>query len=325
MTTEGPQAVCVYCGNDRPVNQPTCPTCGRGWVDSLIAPPETSAQPDEPATPALAPPFAAIEHDVPEPIRVPEPPRRKIWPIVAALAILVGVVYAGIFALVLSSDDTDLVGTTVTTATTLTVTQTTAPPRATTTTTTATTTTTTTPITTLPPIEPIGDPLPVRELGLGAFAIGPLDFGETRTQAVGTLVGTFGQPDAIQEGSVDWGLCEGDVGSVVTWGPFNAIFKEIDGAEFLIGYRLIGSADMTDHPAMGLTTLSGLQVGDSNGELAVIYSSFEIDYVTVVDETVFRLTRNSDGALLLWGPVANDATVSAVEGIYSPRPCDGGP
>ena len=61
---------------------------------------------------------------------------------------------------------------------------------------------TTTPAT-IPQLTAEGEPLAVGELALSAFALGPFDF--NTTGALGRLVATFGQPDAVGPTSEEWG------------------------------------------------------------------------------------------------------------------------
>lgn len=186
----------------------------------------------------------------------------------------------------------------------------------------STTTTSATTTTTMPPLESAGDPIPVSDLGLGAFALGPLDFGSPA--ALGRLVASFDQPDSVTplEGGAQ-GLCQDETGFAAGWGPLTVIFTGTVGEPVLAGYRL----DNTDptHPASQLTTLSGLQLGDSVADLESTYADFRVAYQEVEGTLSFILVRTSDGLTLLWGPVSSEDSDGTVEGIYSPRPCDGGP
>ena len=185
-------------------------------------------------------------------------------------------------------------------------------------TTTTTSTTTTAP---LPLLEAIGDAVPIAELSLGAFAIGPFDFDAPAANPIGRLVATFGQPDELRAADESWGLCEGEAGRAITWGPLTVVTRGTDD-EILVAYRL-GPLAPSDagHPAAAMTTLSGLAVGDTTQQVETIYANSTVDYTDVDGVASFRLLRSNDDRLLLWGPVVD----AAVAGIYSPRPCDQGP
>ncbi len=182
-------------------------------------------------------------------------------------------------------------------------------------------TTTTSTVAPVPDIEAVGDPIAIADLGLGAFALGPLDFGST--DALGRLVATFGPPDTYEEITGAFGLCEGDTGFTTSWGPFTAVFAgAVDAAE-LAGYRQ--SSGGGDHPATELTTLSGLSAGDTVADLKTVYQDFIVSLEDNDDGSRFILTRSSDAATLLWGPVSATDDTGTVLGIYSPNACDGGP
>jgi len=171
------------------------------------------------------------------------------------------------------------------------------------------------------PFEEVGDPIPISELDLGGFAIGPIDLGDA--DGLGRLVAALGQPDtatAIDDGSL--GLCPGEPGFSAAWGPFTALFTGDPETGALAGYRLLGQP--AGHPTAALTTLSGLSVGDTISDLEAIYAGFEIGYEVIEQVLSFILVR-SDGFTLLWGPVSSSDPDGTVLGIYSPRPCDAGP
>ncbi|MGI8823657.1 MAG: hypothetical protein ACR2JP_10215 [Acidimicrobiia bacterium] len=171
------------------------------------------------------------------------------------------------------------------------------------------------------PFEEVGDPIPISQLDLGGFAIGPIDFGDA--DGLGRLVAALGQPDtatAIDDGSL--GLCPGEPGFSAAWGPFTALFTGDPETGTLAGYRLLGQP--AGHPTAALSTLSGLSVGDTIADLEAIYAGFEIGYEEVEQVLSFILVR-SDGFTLLWGPVSSSDPDGTVLGIYSPRPCDAGP
>lgn len=183
-----------------------------------------------------------------------------------------------------------------------------------------TTTSSTTTTTTATPLEPIGDPIAISELGLGGFALGPLDFGDG--DALGRLVATFGEPDERGPADASLGLCEGDTGFFARWGPLTGIFLGAEDISVFEAYRLAADGD---HPAAGLSTLSGFQVGGTVADLESTYSGFSIAYEEIDGALHFILQRTSDNATLLWGPVTSAESDGIVEGISSPRPCDAGP
>lgn len=181
--------------------------------------------------------------------------------------------------------------------------------------------TVTTPPAVAGPFAAVGDPIPVSELTLGAFAIGPIDFGDE--DGLGMLVASLDQPDAvtlINDGTL--GLCSGEPGFAAVWGPFTALFTGTPETGALAGYRL--AVQPGGHATSALTTLSGLQVGETVADLESVYAGFTIGYEQIDGVLGFILLR-SDGATLLWGPVTSAEADGTVEGIYSPRPCDAGP
>jgi hypothetical protein len=177
----------------------------------------------------------------------------------------------------------------------------------------------------LPPIPAAGTPVPLEELTLGAFALGPFEFGDTGNQALGRLVRTFGQPDAIFEAGEEWGVCSSDEGRVVRFGWLNAIFVSNDGRDTLIGYRLAEPEDGSLHPTARLTTVSGARVGDSLDRLREIYIDSNINTVDLEEGDGFILVRSDDARTLLWGPLTSAADSGRVLGIFAPQSCDGGP
>lgn len=335
MNDETPirEGLCVYCGTSRPVSKPVCPECGRTWIDTKIG--------EE--LPALTPEIVAASteeresvDDLAMPPQPVEPKQRRPWGLLIGAAIgLVGI--AAILFGILDRDgdegnvaaldtsttsvaDTTAAPTTATDATTTTpTTSTTTSSSSTTTTSTSTTTTTTT---TLPPIAPEGTPVPVEDLTLGAFAIGPFAF-EADAEYLARLVASLGQPDARVEILPEHGLCSDEEGFAYTWGALTAMFR-IDGErEILVGYRLDETG--TDHPTQSITTRSGLELGHNLEKLGAIYLQSGIAIEDISGAPFFLLLRSTDDATLLWGPVSSTEQSGIVEGIYSPRACDGGP
>ena len=186
------------------------------------------------------------------------------------------------------------------------------------------TTTVPTVATTVPLLEAIGEPIAADELQLARNAIGPISIGDDGSQVIGRLVATFGQPNADTATTIsngEFGSCPGDPVRIVRWGPLEVTVTTPDDAPVFSAYRIDLALGNLDSPAAGLRTVSGLVAGDSVETLESIYAGFTIEYV-VEGETglVFEL-RNSDGTLLLWGPVTSAEADGKVSGIYSPGPC----
>ncbi len=208
------------------------------------------------------------------------------------------------------------------------VTTPTAPPptsQAPTTTVPPTTTTTTTTEPPPPPIPALGDPIPIEELTLGAFSLGPLAFGDADINALGRLVATFGQPDDLRViGEAD-GLCPTESGRAARFGWLTALFRDEAGSEVLVAYRLEDPGpDSQTHPTSGLETISGAAIGGTVAEWNAIYGTSIVKTAELDGSAILLLLRSSDERTLLWGPLSGDEP-AAVTGIYSPRPCDGGP
>lgn len=216
---------------------------------------------------------------------------------------------------------TSIVSTTDPVATTSVPTTTTAP----TTTTSSTTTTTTTTQPPVPTIPPLGEPIPLDQLTLGAFALGPLTFGDDDSNALGRLAATLGQPDEVSTIGEAEGLCPTETGRAARFGWLTALTRDEAGDEVLVGYRLEQppSGDAND-PTSELETISGAAIGDTLPTWNSIYGT-SIVRTTEIDGTPhLLLLRSSDERTLLWGPLTTDDP-PVVVGIYSPRPCDGGP
>jgi len=320
------EGLCVYCGTSRAVAKPICPQCGRTWIDTKVGeqlPPLTpevvaaSVEEREALSTATANLEPSTSHT------------RRPWGLLvgAALAVLV---IAIAFSSLLGGDtdgDTDAVAppTTAsvpdsTTATTNTTAATTTSPATTSSTTTTSTTTTTT--TTLAPIEAEGSAVAIQDLTLGAFTFGPFSFGAD-TPYLGRLVASLGQPDSRRDAGTDLGLCEGEDGVAYTWDGLTAIFRVEGDNEVFVGYRLI--ATDTDHPSQSITSRSGLEIGHTVATLDAIYLQSGITFEEIDGSLHFLLLRSTDDATLLWGPVTSTESSGVIEGIYSPRACDGGP
>lgn len=187
-------------------------------------------------------------------------------------------------------------------------------------------TTVVTETTTLPPIEPLGDPIPLEELQLARRSIGTLEFGTPADQVLGRLVASLGPPDADSGDTVStgaFGSCLDVYERIVRWGPLHVIVNEdAAGVPVFAGYRLDTSESFIS-PASDLATLSGLKAGNSIAELEAIYAeSFALEYSEDAGVgPIFEMTRTSDGALVLWGPITSSGADGIVLGIFSPPPC----
>ncbi len=317
-------SLCVFCGTSRRDSVALCPNCGRPWIDQVPAEAAVSA----PLVRRGEAGIATISKDgkateVP-PLPAPSPPpNRTPWFIAAAVVIGAIALYVLFFGVWISGDGevdpTATVSVPPTTVTSTTPPQTTATTAAPTTTTSTTTTSTTT--TTLPLIPATGEAVPLDELTLGAFALGPFEFGDSGSGALGRLVQTFGQPDAIFEPDDDWGVCSNDEGRVVRFGWLNAILAD----DVLVGYRLAEPEDGSLHPTARLTTVSGARIGDSLDRLRDIYIDSNINTTEFEGGDGFILVRSDDARTLLWGPLTSTADSGRILGIYSPLPCGGGP
>ncbi|MDX2345110.1 MAG: hypothetical protein QNL12_16040 [Acidimicrobiia bacterium] len=323
--TPNREGLCVYCGTARPVAKPICPQCGHTWIDTKIGeqlPPLTfeivAASVEEReavSTAAVSPDPAAAK------------PRRP-WGLLVGAALGLALVLAALSGVFSGDGDDTAAPTTTVTAASDTTTATTNTTAATTTspTTSAPTTTTTPPTTTtttiLPPLEAEGAAIAVQDLTLGAFALGPFSF-DADAQYLGRLVASLGQPDARHEAGTELGLCDGEQGVAYVWDGLTTVFR-IDGdQEVLVGYRL--DATESDHPTQAITSRSGLALGHTVAKLDAIYLQSGLAFDEIEGSQHFLLLRSSDNATLLWGPVTSNASDGVIEGIYSPRACDGGP
>lgn len=322
-------ATCIYCGTDRPTSEELCPSCGRPWIDQWIEEAGVGAvsagavasqlgadapAPDSPddaatATAAGAAPAAGAAKT-----------SRRPWIIAAIIAVAVMAVYGIVFGIALS--DTDSTPTTtgntigLASSTTETVAPTTVPTTEPSTSTTA---------AAFPPIPPVGDPIPIEELTLGAFSLGPLEFGSTTDEALGRLVASLGQPDDLQDIGEEDGLCPTDVGSEARWGWLTAIFRNDADVDVLVGYRFEPDADQPDHETNQMATISGATVGDTLGELQAIYDPLPVTTKNFEGEPGWILTRLRDERTLLWGYAEGAGDDDLMTTIFAPRPCDGGP
>jgi len=344
--------VCVYCGTARPADETLCPTCGKPWIDTtigsttpaVVAPPEMDEGDDTedlPIVPPAVPPTAdpssseSGQDDTSESaVIVPPPPllsddddfsfddwtdepseksrSAAVWLIPLLIAVAAGVVWVIVFL------DSPSVPVTTTVAAAPT---TTAPTTSTTIATagTAAPTTTTTPAAAPPTFPgpstwpPLGEALAADEFAMKASGIGPLDIGMPIEEVAGLLRASFGE--AIAAG-IDR-VCPPDETYWLQWGDLMVIFdSQNPGAEF-VSYR--NEVSEVSGPTLGLTTLSGLKVGDTVSDLRDTYQAYTISFELIDSTPYFRLQAGGD--LLLWGPLSNVEADGVIEGIYSPSPC----
>jgi hypothetical protein len=343
-TTSSQLPVCVYCGTPRPADESSCPTCGKGWIDvrvgDLADPPANTPNPpvDRDDTPAPVPPAPPPPppSPPPPPIAPPPPPpsiddtgefgfddwtlppdrprNRGIWLIPIVLLIAVVIVWILVFLDGDSTPTTTPIAETTTTTVPETTTTTTVPETTTTTTVPETTTTT---VAALPPPAtwpPAGDPIDAADLTLRAAGIGPIDIGSPIAEVAGALGATFGEATA----SGDDDLCPPAESYWLQWSDLRVIFDGFGTDATFVSYRYedVGAAG----EPLGLSTLSGLTVGDTVADLGQIYSQFTITFELIDGVDHFRLLDG--GELLLWGPVSSTEPEGIVEGIYSPSPCE---
>lgn len=254
--------------------------------------------------------------------------RREVWPTALAAGVIAVIAIFGLTRLFGSADDTpvEVLGvaaadtTLETTAATLRATSTTEAP------TTTTVPPSTTTSTTLPPLTIIasGQPLPLSQMRLGAFALEPLAFGDNFNTVLSRLGASLDEASDITHPGIsngEFGTCVGDVIQTVRWGRLMVIGEEDDGGVMTFaGYRLDSSYDDFRYPV--LRTISGIGVGDSISDLESAYT--RVSYLN--DESVGLVfqVKNSAGAVLIWGPVTSNEASGEITGIYSPNSCQSG-
>jgi len=311
---------CLWCGETRAVSVERCARCGHGWIDQTV---------DEAVHNAFTEPR-------PDPASASTGRRRRRLRYGAAAILLISGAALSLSLLRKATTpaiETRPAATTTVTPAPTTVSPTTvvapaspeppststtqAPPATSTSTTATTTTTTTSTTTTLPPL-PATEPIPRDSLQLGAFALGPFQFGADGSNVGGALVATLGQPDARERAGMEWGLCPADSGRVLHWGGLSAIFRSDGPAEVFVGYRYRGGPE-------NMRTISGLTVGMTPDEAQAVYPSSRITTLeNPSDGRIFLLLRSTDGRTLLWGRLDNAVPATIAE-INSYRPCDRGP
>ncbi len=176
---------------------------------------------------------------------------------------------------------------------------------------------------------PVGEPIPIADLGLAVDAIGSIALGSPAAEAIGRLIATFGEPDE-DTGPVTstgtFGACAGETERIVRFGPLaTVVVIDADGTETFAGYRLDLAFGGLSHPAASLETLSGLAAGNSIRQLRQTYEAFDVDILSHPDpdiDNIFELRSRNTGNLLLWGPVSSPEDDGFVRGIYSPDACD---
>ena len=317
----------MFCGSEFPVELERCPTCGRPWIDQRLSE----------VTDGVVVPLSEIE-DSPEPHVDTEPARRvPLWMIAGGVALIALAVYGVVFSVLLDEPEVDdqvaappdttavtttaapQTTTTPSAATTTAPTTTTVPP-----TTTTSTTTTTTTTTTLPPIAE-GTPIPIGDMTLGAFALGPLNVGSNGATALERLAATFGQPTSITPlAGGDAGICDDEIGRAVRFGWVTAILvDDADGSETFVGY--LYDAGPAGHPSEGLTTISGATVGNTVAEVDTIYVGPIVSVGDLDGEPHLFILRSSDRRTLLCGPLSGEGDDATLDGINAPYWCDDGP
>jgi len=284
------------------------------------APPPPPPPPEEFFPPPPEPPIDLEDvADEEMPATEPATADRRGWWVALGVAAAVLALYLIVFVFLLNDGNGEPVVIDSTTTTTTEATTTTTTTEATTTTSTSTTTTTTI------PIEAVGDPIPLTDLELGAFALGPIDLGGGSTDALGRLVATLGQPDLRGDATEADGLCADTTGATYRWGGLTGIFMDVEGGQILVGYRLTPAPDGAAVDTDELATLSGLHLGQTVGDIRAIYANSGVAIIDRNGTPTFVLQRSSDDRTLLWGPVSSSDDAAVVEGIFSPLWCDAGP
>ena len=303
-------ATCIFCGSERPTDEDLCPNCGKPWIDQWI----------EEA--GVGTTTAAVQQTAPPP---PPPPtmlrRTRPWIVAAVVVIAIITLYGIVFGIALrdtgdsASPTASTIGLASTTSTDPPATTTVAP-------TTTASTTTTTPFPTIEPVEPA---IPLGELELGAFSLGPLEFGDADAQALGRLVASLGQPQDMAPIGEAEGLCPTEEGIEATWGWLIALFRIEGGVEVLAGYRFVEDPEQPNHETNQLTTISGATIGDTLDELRAIYAPSPVTSQSFAGTPGYILSRQNDEQTLLWGFATGADDADTVTTIFAPRACDGGP
>ncbi|MBT8199655.1 MAG: hypothetical protein KJO36_03970 [Acidimicrobiia bacterium] len=189
-------------------------------------------------------------------------------------------------------------------------------------------TTTTLPPTTIPArtIAPIGDPIPIADIGMGAFGLGEFDFDIDFDFVAARLAASLGPPSDIVgpiESAGQYGTCAGSTIHAVRFGQL--IIVGVEGSDGVRAFRSYRTDLSFEGEPSGLSTISGVKLGDTVASLKSTYSSLRVQFVQdPEDGVIFQLWRPSDGQLLLWGPVTSNEADGIVTGIYSPDSCGRG-
>lgn len=316
--------VCVYCGTARPADESTCPECGKPWIDVSVADAAGATAPllsgKDASGPVPPPPIPGVddtgEFDFDDWTLPPEQPKSKARWIIPILLLIAVVVVWGLVFIDRGPSTTNTIAaeTTTTEGAVTTLPETTTTAVETTTSTTPETTTTTIPYPLPEDWPPSGDSIGLDELTLKASSIGPLEFGSPIGDVAGQLTMTAGE---AQEAGID-GTCGPEEGYWLQFGALRALFDGWEDDSTFVSYRY---EEVGTGPDLGLTTLSGLALGDTVADLKAIYgSSYTISFELIDSKDHFRLSDG--GELLLWGPVSGTEDDGIIEGIYSPSPCD---
>lgn len=320
-------SACPSCGHELSERAPTGAYVSRYEeaelsTDSLLSAPAVYRKLLEPEPPN--PLWTESETD--DPLAVPLPARerpREWWPTAIVAGVIAVIAIFGLTRLFGGDEEpVEVLG--VTAETTASSTPTTPAP---TTTSTSTTTTTTMPPTTTTlaslTVIPSGQPIPLSQIRLGAFAMEPFPFGEDFNTVLGRLGASLDDVSEVAHPGVsngEFGTCAGDVIQTARWGRLLVIGSEDgEGVMRFVGYRLDATYDTFRFPV--IRTISGVGVGDSIRDLESAYS--RVSYLN--DERlglVFQV-RGGDGSLLLWGPVTSNDAAGEITGIYSPNSCAG--
>ncbi len=330
---------CPICAGSLSADSSTCPSCGHELTeraptgayvsryeetqlttDSLLAAPAVYRKllESEPANPLWG------ESASDDPLALPLPTRerpREFWPTAVLAGVIAIIAIFGVTRLFGSGGDEPVevlgVGADSTIATTVTTLPATSTTQATTTTTASPTTTTLPPLTVIP----VGRPIPLSELRLGAFGLDPFAFGDDFNTVLGRLGASLDEASDVGRAGIsggEFGTCPGDLVQTVRWGRLLVIgVEDAAGVMSFAGYRLDATYDSFRYPVV--RTISGVGIGDSIRDLESAYS--RVSYLN--DESVGLVfqVHGADGSLFIWGPVTSSDATGEIIGIYSPNPC----
>ena len=180
-----------------------------------------------------------------------------------------------------------------------------------------------------PPVDPL---IPVEDqkmitngMRINDNAIPDIVFGTEATTAIGRFVASFGDPTddtGWQVSTNGFGVCNGDLERIVTFGTYAAIVTKPGGQEQYNGYRQDLAFGSATDPTAAIETLSGLKIGDTVAELKETYKDQTVSFaIDAKLGDVYRVEGASSGNLLLWGPVSGETDTDRVVGIYAPNIC----